>query len=75
MPYNVKKVDIEEHFKKIPPSSIRLAQNKDTGKCRGFAFLEWASWDKLQTAFQLYHHTEISTDGGKTTRKINVEIT
>lgn len=52
-----------------------MIQSKETGKFKGFGFLEWEDWDRLQTAFQLYHHTEFSSDEGKTKRKINIEIT
>jgi hypothetical protein len=55
---------------------IRMIQAKDTGKFKGFSFFEWETWDKLQTAFQLYHHTVFrpEVDGDKA-RQINVEIT
>jgi nucleolar protein 6 len=76
LPFDTKKKHLEEHFKKIPPKNIRMIQSKETNKFKGFAFLEWEDWDKLQTAFQLYHHTEFSIDSDeKTKRKINVEIT
>lgn len=75
LPFDATKASIEEHFCKIQPSSIRLIQDKATGKGKGIAFVEFPEWDRLQTAIKLYHHTPFSMDEGKTSRKINVELT
>lgn len=64
-----------KHFEKIQPSSARLATEKgDSGKCRGFAFLEFDNYDRMKTCLKLYHHSSFD-DGKSPPRKINVELT
>jgi len=67
-------VNLANHFKKINPVSIRLMTDKETGKCRGSAFVELEDWDRMNTALKLYHHTQFE-DGESKKRRINVELT
>ena len=71
LPYDASKEQIEAHFSKISPSSVRLATNKGTKKSKGFAFLEFDHYDKMKTCLKLYHHSifgpEAKEKGGKPT--------
>ncbi|KIV80376.1 hypothetical protein PV11_07877 [Exophiala sideris] len=89
LPYDVTTDQIRQHFIKIAPSSVRLTTDKNTGRSKGFAFLEFDAYDKMKTCLKLYHHSEFnpqSKDGEedghepaqderKRGRKINVELT
>ena len=65
---------MKNHFAKVQPTSIRHRTDKMTGKSKGFAFLEFAAYDRMKTCLKLYHHSSFS-DGDKPARKINVELT
>lgn len=67
LPYDTEKKDLEDIFKGIN-ATIRMATDKQTGKPKGFAFLEFSKSDDMQKALNYHHH---SFKG----RKINVELT
>lgn len=85
LPFSATVEQIRDHFKKLEPN-IRLSTDKKTGRGRGFAFLEFDSYDKMKTCLKTYHHSVFnperegvaekdkkgSVDRG---RKINVELT
>ena len=87
LPYSATTPQIEFHFSKLAPTSIRHSTDKSTGRSKGFAFLEFAGYDKMKTCLKLYHHSifdpQDSKDGQKVERKdkkkpgrrINVELT
>ncbi|KAI1628642.1 hypothetical protein EDD37DRAFT_644432 [Exophiala viscosa] len=89
LPYDVTADQIRQHFIKIAPSSVRLTTDKQTGRSKGFAFLEFDAYDKMKTCLKLYHHSifdpsgktgdedgqEPTHDERKKGRKINVELT
>ena len=87
LPYSATTPQIESHFSKLAPTSIRHSTDKSTGRSKGFAFLEFAGYDKMKTCLKLYHHSifdpEDSKDGHggerkdkkKPGRRINVELT
>lgn len=62
------------HFAKVQPTSIRHSTHKETGKSKGFAFLEFSGYDRMKTCLKLYHHSSFE-DGVSPARKINVELT
>lgn len=54
---------------------MRVATDKkDSEKCRGFGFVEFEAFDRMQTCLKLYHHSSFD-DGKSPARKINVELT
>ncbi|KAF2757459.1 hypothetical protein EJ05DRAFT_500996 [Pseudovirgaria hyperparasitica] len=65
---------VKQHFAKIEPESIRLSTDKQTGKGKGFGFIEFADYDRMKTCLKLYHHS-LFDDGISKPRKINVELT
>jgi nucleolar protein 6 len=87
LPYSATTPQIEAHFSKLAPTSIRHSTDKFTGRSKGFAFLEFAGYDKMKTCLKLYHHSVFhpgeSKDGHdkerhdkkKPGRRINVELT
>lgn len=74
LPYTTTTKALEEHFKKLEPISVRHVTKKETGKSKGFAFLEFDRFDHMKTCLKLYHHTMFD-DGTSPARKINVELT
>ncbi|KAF7512354.1 hypothetical protein GJ744_001922 [Endocarpon pusillum] len=86
LPYTASTAAIQSHFSKLQPFTVRHSTNKETGRSRGFAFLEFESYDKMKTCLKLFHHSlfdggadEVLSEGGKRkkrqARKINVELT
>jgi len=74
LPFSATKDTITAHFKKVEPADVRLMTHKDSGKSKGFAFLEFEKYDRMRTCLKLYHHS-VFDDGTKKGRKINVELT
>ncbi|OMH80637.1 putative RNA-binding protein [Zancudomyces culisetae] len=66
--YDTTREDIEKFFKAARPTSVRLITDKNTGKSKGFGFLEFRYSTDLDKALK-FHKMEL--DG----RKINVEFT
>lgn len=89
LPFDATLAQVEQHFCKLAPSSIRFSTDKATGKGKGFAFVEFDAFDKMETCLKLYHHsifgagvaddhakTQDEARGKKTKgRRINVELT
>jgi nucleolar protein 6 len=86
LPYSATTPAIQSHFFKLQPFTVRHSTNKETGRSRGFAFLEFEGYDKMKTCLKMYHHSVFDANGGRdaftveTTkksqaRKINVELT
>jgi nucleolar protein 6 len=87
LPYSATTAQIESHFTKLAPTSIRHRTDKATGRSKGFAFLEFAGYDKMKTCLKLYHHSIFDpeaakdkpdgerNDKKKKQRRINVELT
>ncbi|KAF2427591.1 hypothetical protein EJ08DRAFT_680952 [Tothia fuscella] len=74
LPFTATLPTLTNHFKKLAPKSIRLINDKASGKCKGIAFVEFADWDRMNTAIEKYHHTSFD-DGISPARKINIELT
>ena len=74
LPYTATDESIGEHFAKISPKSIRHRKDKDTGKSKGFAFLEFEGYGRMKTCLKLYHQS-IFEDRQSPARKLNVELT
>jgi nucleolar protein 6 len=87
LPYSATTPQIESHFSKLSPMSIRHSTDKATGRSKGFAFLEFSGYDKMKTCLKLYHHSVFDPgeckdekdgmhkDKKKLGRRINVELT
>ncbi|EED13917.1 RNA binding protein [Talaromyces stipitatus ATCC 10500] len=75
LPYTATIESVKAHFSKIQPISVRVATDKkNSDKCRGFGFVEFEQFDRMQTCLKLYHHSSFD-DGKSPARKINVELT
>ncbi|KAL9116313.1 MAG: hypothetical protein Q9187_007162 [Circinaria calcarea] len=74
LPFTATTGSISKHFAKVQPTSVRHRTTKDTGKSKGFAFLEFGGYDRMKTCLKLFHHS-IFDDGLSPARKVNVELT
>ncbi|KAL2037908.1 hypothetical protein N7G274_009383 [Stereocaulon virgatum] len=74
LPYTATDASIQTHFAKVHPNSIRHRTDKETGKSKGFAFLEFEGYDRMKTCLKLYHQSSFD-DGVSAARKLNVELT
>lgn len=87
LPFTATVASIEKHFHSIKPDAIRLPAHKEGddkqtpslyekrgGRGKGFAFLEFTSFDRMKTCLKLYHHS-LFNDGVSEPRKVNVELT
>ncbi|KAJ2584742.1 hypothetical protein GGH95_000186 [Coemansia sp. RSA 1836] len=68
VPFKTTAQELQAFFKAANPSSVRLMTDKDTGKSRGFAFVDFATSADLKHALK-FHHMALGT------KKINVELT
>jgi len=91
LPFTATAAQVQEHFVKLAPTSVRLSTDKATGGGKGFAFVEFDGYDKMKTCLKLYHHSifdpeakgkdrtkqeqEDTTDWKRRGRRINVELT
>ncbi|RPA91029.1 hypothetical protein L873DRAFT_1715700 [Choiromyces venosus 120613-1] len=70
LPYTTTHPQLQSHFSSLQPSSIRLITSKTPPHtCKGFAFLEFTSYDRMKSCLAKYHHSMFLD------RKINVELT
>ncbi|KAI9716084.1 MAG: hypothetical protein M1812_005511 [Candelaria pacifica] len=74
LPFTATTESVAKHFAKLKPVSVRHRTHKDTGKSKGFAFLEFDGYDRMKTCLKLYHHSDFD-DGISPIRKVNVELT
>ncbi|MCJ1260059.1 hypothetical protein MMC24_007899 [Lignoscripta atroalba] len=74
LPFTATSESITQHFAKLQPSSVRHRTSKETGRSKGFAFLEFDHYDRMKTCLKLFHHSTFD-DGISPPRKINVELT
>ncbi|THV83814.1 hypothetical protein D6D27_08148 [Aureobasidium pullulans] len=77
LPFTATTEQIREHFASIQPQSVRHSTEKGTNKSKGFAFLEFANYDRMKTCLKLYHHSmfDSGVGGERGKRRINVELT
>ncbi|TIA63949.1 hypothetical protein D6C77_01745 [Aureobasidium pullulans] len=77
LPFTATTEQIKEHFASIQPQSVRHSTEKGTNKSKGFAFLEFANYDRMKTCLKLYHHSmfDSGVGGERGKRRINVELT
>lgn len=77
LPFTATTEGITQHFASIQPQSIRHSTEKGTNKSKGFAFLEFANYDRMKTCLKLFHHSvfDSGVGGERGKRRINVELT
>ncbi|KAI4172726.1 MAG: hypothetical protein LQ346_008539, partial [Caloplaca aetnensis] len=74
LPYTATDESIQRHFACLKPTSIRHRYEKNNGKSRGFAFLEFHNYDHMKTCLRKFHHSAFD-DGISPARNLNVELT
>ncbi|EGD86161.1 hypothetical protein H112_07089 [Trichophyton rubrum D6] len=74
LPYTATQESVTKHFEKLQPTSVRVPLERGGKKGRGFAFVEFAGFDRMKTCLKQYHGTMFE-DGDKPARKIKVELT
>lgn len=62
LPYSATTESIASHFAKLSPRAIRHRTDPQTGKSKGFAFLEFDRYDRMKTCLKLYHHSIFNLD-------------
>lgn len=56
LPYSATEADLREYFSTVaPPSSIAVPVDRETGRPRGFAFIEYADSDKAHEAIERFN--------------------
>lgn len=77
LPFTATTETITAHFASITPTSIRHMTEQGTNKSKGYAFLEFANYDRMKTCLKLFHHSmfDSGVGGERGQRRINVELT
>ncbi|KAJ1784513.1 hypothetical protein LPJ59_006338, partial [Coemansia sp. RSA 2399] len=68
IPFSATAEEVKVFMKSANPTSVRLMTNRDTGKSRGFAFVEFATSADLKHSL-MFHHMRLGS------KKVNVELT
>ncbi|KAJ2383881.1 hypothetical protein GGI23_007049 [Coemansia sp. RSA 2559] len=68
IPFSATAEEVKVFMKSANPTSVRLMTNKETGKSRGFAFVEFATSADLKHSLK-FHHLRLGS------KKVNVELT
>lgn len=63
LPFDATAEQVTQHFVKLGPASVRLSTDKQTGRGKGFAFVEFDGYDKMKTCLSLYHHSIFDPEG------------
>ncbi|KAL2065391.1 hypothetical protein VTL71DRAFT_3061 [Oculimacula yallundae] len=75
LPFTATKESVEKHFASIKPKSVRVPTEKgQSGKAKGYAFVEFEGYDHMKTCLKLFHHS-LFNDGISAAREINVNLT
>lgn len=75
LPYTTTTASLTAHFTPLLPFTTRHLTSKEAPhKSKGYAFLEFPSYDRMSTCLQMFHHS-VFDDGLSPARKINVELT
>ncbi|KAK0263573.1 hypothetical protein LTR35_017550 [Friedmanniomyces endolithicus] len=62
LPFATTDTALQAHFKKLSPFTLRHRTDPSTGKSKGFAFLEFENYDRMETCLKKYHHTLFDPD-------------
>ncbi|KPI44601.1 uncharacterized protein AB675_8806 [Cyphellophora attinorum] len=63
LPYTTTAESLTHHFRKLQPFTVRHSTEKSNPKkSKGFAFLEFPSYDSMKTCIKLYHHSSFDPD-------------
>lgn len=61
LPYQVAERDLEDHFRAAGVvTSVNVMLDRETGRSRGFAFVEFSTPEEAQKAVELFHGKELS---------------
>ncbi|KAL8954005.1 MAG: hypothetical protein Q9222_000166 [Ikaeria aurantiellina] len=74
LPYTATDDSIQLHFASLKPASVRHRCEKESGKSKGFAFLEFHQYDAMKTCLGTFHQS-VFNDGISPPRTLNVELT
>jgi RNA recognition motif-containing protein len=56
LPYDVTEAELKELFSAVgPPLSVRMPTDRETGRLRGFAFIEWSDGAQAEEAVRRFH--------------------
>ncbi|KAK3674403.1 hypothetical protein LTR78_005872 [Recurvomyces mirabilis] len=62
LPYNTTDASLQAYFDKLSPFTLRHRTDPQTKKSKGFAFLEFESYDRMETCLKKYHHSLFDPD-------------
>ncbi|KAL8972508.1 MAG: hypothetical protein Q9183_000519 [Haloplaca sp. 2 TL-2023] len=74
LPFTATQESIHRHFASLHPLSVRHRTDKGNGRSKGFAFLEFSSYHRMETCLRTFHHAPFD-DNVSPARKLNVELT
>jgi nucleolar protein 6 len=57
LPYTTTDASLHAHFKKLQPFTLRHRTDPQTKRSKGFAFLEFENYDRMETCLKKYHHS------------------
>ncbi|KAK3065698.1 hypothetical protein LTR53_018128, partial [Teratosphaeriaceae sp. CCFEE 6253] len=57
LPFSTTDAALQAHFKRLMPFTLRHRTDPATKKSKGFAFLEFENYDRMETCLKKYHHT------------------
>lgn len=57
LPFSTTTEQISSHFHKLNPTSIRHPLDKEKGRSKGYAFLEFDNYSSMKTCLKVYHHS------------------
>jgi nucleolar protein 6 len=73
LPYTTTKETLTAHFASLQPFVLRHSTDRKTGLSKGFAFLEFESYDRMKTCLKLYHHSMFDPDAAPDTDKADAK--
>ena len=62
LPFATTDAALQAHFKRLQPFTLRHRTDPKTQKSKGFAFLEFENFDRMETCLKKYHHTLFDPD-------------
>ena len=77
LPYTTTTDSLTAHFRTLLPFRTRHLTAKGTDRSKGYAFLEFDSYDRMETCLKMFHHSlfDDGVNGEVGKRRINVELT
>ncbi|KAI9674993.1 MAG: hypothetical protein M1817_001399 [Caeruleum heppii] len=77
LPYNTTTAQLTTHFASVSPTSIRhITEKSDPSRSKGYAFLEFDGYERMETCLRMFHRSIFGgVKGEEGGRRINVELT